>query len=68
MSRYSHLTEFNTKPTPMPKPACNLSKRVMKLAAMGDGIHTLQLVIIRNEWRVSVNGLPMEYLGEVDSE
>jgi hypothetical protein len=52
----------------MPKPAVNLSKRALSLAQQGDGIHTLILVITKEGWRVSVNGRPAEFLGEVDNK
>lgn len=48
------------------RPSVNLAKRVEQLAKQGDGFHTLQVVIIKGEWRLSVNGKPLEYLGQVN--
>lgn len=65
MSKYT-VNTFDARP--LPKPAVNLGKRVMSLARQGDGIHTLILVMTKEGWRVSVNGKPAEFLGEIDND
>lgn len=65
MSKYT-VNTFDARP--LPRPAVNLGKRAASLARQGDGIHTLILVVTRDGWRVSVNGKPAEFLGEIDSD
>ena len=48
----------------LPSPAVKLARRIMPLAAKGNGRYKLELIFINNTWAVIVEGGKLEYLGE----